>query len=438
MSVPLDRLYNYLDGLCNHDILIYRWVVHGSKKLEDLFALVDTNQFGWHAVLKPGAICHDQEPLWFEQYSDTDMLNYFFSFSPEQADEPDIVERLETLVKDQHLRSMTDSRHNVYDKTLLIHSEKNSINLTKYSDAGFVGVYWWAHAVLAADWFRYAQHDPKLVINLKNIDKDFLIYNRAWTGTREYRLKFTEQVVNANLQDHCVMRFNQDCEGNNYQNFYPTNPAFKIQRRDLENYFKPCQVDATASADYDNVDYQHTAIEVVLETLFDDSRWHLTEKALRPIACGRPFILAATAGSLEYLRSYGFKTFHGLIDETYDTIHDPAERLQKICNEMTRIAHLPDEQKQQLWKELYAIADYNKQLFFSKTWQQKIFDEFVNNIKAGLSIIEQHKTGKYWRKFYLSWKQDPTNKKFRFASNQTIMASLHHAEEIDQVINTKQ
>lgn len=34
MSVPLDRLYNYVDGLCNHDILIYRFFRHGSKKLE--------------------------------------------------------------------------------------------------------------------------------------------------------------------------------------------------------------------------------------------------------------------------------------------------------------------------------------------------------------------------------------------------------------------
>ena len=434
MSVPLDRLYNYLDSLCNHDVLIYRFYPHGSKNLEDLLALIDINQLGWRTVLKPGAICHDQEPLWFEQYNGSDMLKYFFSFNPEQADEPDIVERFKTLVKDQNLRSMIDSRYNVYDKTLLVHSEKNSINLTKYSEAGFVGVYWWSHAALAADWFRYAQHDPTLVANFKNINKDFLIYNRAWTGTREYRLKFTEHIVNYKLHNHCVMRFNATCDGNNYQDFQPVNTAFKTQHTGLENYFEPCKVDANASADYNNSDYQHTAIEIVLETLFDDSRWHLTEKALRPIACGRPFILAATPGSLEYLRSYGFKTFHGLIDETYDTIHDPAERLKKICNEMNRISQLPMDQKLQLWQDLYAISGYNKKLFFNKAWQQKIFDEFVTNVTAGLLFMEQHKTGKHWRKFYLSWKQDPTNKKFRFANKKTIIASLQHAEEIEQLL----
>jgi len=108
--------------------------------------------------------------------------------------------------------------------------------------------------------------------------------------------------------------------------------------------------------------------------------------------------------------------------------------LQKICNEMKRISQLPLDQKQQLWQDLYAISDYNKKLFFSEVWQQKIFDEFVTNVTAGLSVMEQHKTGKHWRKFYLSWKQDPTNKKFRLSSKKTEMASFHHAEEIEQLL----
>ena len=67
-------------------------------------------------------------------------------------------------------------------------------------------------------------------------------------------------------------------------------------------------------------------------------------------------------------------------------------------------------------------------------YESKIFDEFVTNVTAGLLFMEQHKTGKHWRKFYLSWKQDPTNKKFRFANKKTIIASLQHAEEIEQLL----
>ena len=86
----------------------------------------------------------------------------------------------------------------------------------------------------------------------------------------------------------------------------------------------------------------------MLETLFDDTRWHLTEKSLRPSACGKPFMLAATAGSLQYLRSYGFKTFSGLIDESYDLIVEPHLRLQSIAQEMQRISQLSPNKKYKL------------------------------------------------------------------------------------------
>ena len=430
MSVPLDRLYNHLDGLCNHDLLIYRFYPHGSKKLSDLKPLSYADQLSWKFVLKPGAICHDQEPLFFDQYSNTDMLSYFLP-DPDQKIDPEILARIQSYIQNQHLRSVIDSRFSIYDKTLLIHSEKNSNNLDQYIKAGFVGVYWWAHAALAIDWFRYAQHDPVLEINFDAIDKDFLIYNRAWAGTREYRLKFTEQIVDAELHNLVSMKFNIESEGNLYQKFCPKNSVFKIQRYDLENYFNPCKIDASASADYNNYDYQHTAIEVVLETLFDDSRLHLTEKSLRPIACGRPFILAATPGSLEYLKSYGFKTFNGFIDETYDTVQDPLERLKLISGEMKRISQLPLDQKKQLWNELYTIANYNKKLFFGVDWQHSIFNEFLINVESALNTVEQYKTGRHWEQFYNAWKLNP--EKFKH-TNKYIIASMYQVDKIKSLL----
>jgi hypothetical protein len=78
MSVPLDRLYHYLGDCVNHDLLIYRWMPHGSTKLEDFCMLrglpVETDQYhrriychdcNDHAVM----ICHDQEPGFQNRYS---------------------------------------------------------------------------------------------------------------------------------------------------------------------------------------------------------------------------------------------------------------------------------------------------------------------------------------------------------------------------------
>jgi hypothetical protein len=154
---------------------------------------------------------------------------------------------------------------------------------------------------------------------------------------------------------------------------------------------------SNASADYNSQDYSQTGMEIVLETLFDDSRWHLTEKALRPIACGKPFMLVATAGSLEYLRSYGFETFGDLIDESYDLETDPVARLNTVIREMRRIAALIPADKIILWNQLHKIAERNKQRFFSAEWQASIIQEYVDNMNQAMITMNRHCTGKYWR-----------------------------------------
>jgi uncharacterized protein YnzC (UPF0291/DUF896 family) len=114
----------------------------------------------------------------------------------------------------------------------------------------------------------------------------------------------------------------------------------------------------------------------------------LTEKSLRPIACGQPFILAGTPGSLQYLREYGFKTFDGYIDETYDTIQDPVDRLNAVITEMQRINNLTAKQKQQLLIGVKSSVTHNQQLFFSKEFHHHIVDEFKQNLNQGINKIK--------------------------------------------------
>jgi hypothetical protein len=282
---------------------------------------------------------------------------------------------------------------NVYDQTLLCHSELNSQDLDLYQKHGFIGVYYWSHALVARDWYRYAELDPMLTVNFENITHDFLMYNRAWSGTREYRLTLIEMLANNNLISNCKTSFSAVDNQLHYTQYMFANPDLAISRDDLHEICPPNMYDAGASADYISQDYASTAIEVILETLFDDRRHHLTEKTLRTIACGRPFILVATAGSLQYLKQYGFKTFDGIIDEKYDTILDPQKRLEAIVQEIKRISQLDKEEKRLLWAKLYSIAEYNKKLFFSNEWHQQIVKEFKDNFDLAVSQLTM--SGKY-------------------------------------------
>lgn len=399
MSIPLDILYDHLYHKSNHDILIYGWIPHGSKKLEDFRMLSSPSVDSWvHHMTTPIMIMHDQEPLQFDLWSENDFEEWWerrivqYKFNQHH--------RAAEKVKHQvslHLRGLTNPSSNLYDYTLITHSEQNSDQVKLYHRHGFLPVYYWSHALIAADWFRYAKHDPLIEeYDINNIDKDFLIYNRAWSGTREYRLTFSELLATTGLAAYCLTSFSSEDNDINYTIHQFTNTSLAITNTTLHETFKPNVHQSSASANYNVHDYVSTGIEVVLETLFDDTRWHLTEKTLRPIACGKPFILAGTAGSLQYLRNYGFETFNGLIDEDYDTITDPKERLQAIVAEMQRISSMSVNDKQLLWNSLHTIATRNKQRFFSRAWQTSIEQEFYSNLNTAMKEIKQHCTGEYW------------------------------------------
>jgi hypothetical protein len=135
---------------------------------------------------------------------------------------------------------------------------------------------------------------------------------------------------------------------------------------------------------------------LVTETVATGRRHHLTEKALRPIACGQPFILAATAGSLAYLREYGFKTFHGHIDETYDTIQDPKDRLAAIVQEMKRISSLSESARQQLVNGVQAATEHNQKLFFSDQFHHQVISEFQQNLDQAVADVKNGPVGGCW------------------------------------------
>jgi phage terminase large subunit-like protein len=285
MNIPLDRLYHYIRDIAQEiysdRIIIYRFWPHGSKNINDLTNLNEDNNESlgdneWtKKTISPAIWCNDQEPLDHEFYKITrrnrnnNIFNKFFQPSKN-----------------------LNYRRNIFEKNLLLHSEKRSHNLKKYLlDGELIPVYYWSHAVIARDWFRYAEHERFQ----KSTKKTFLIYSRAWSGTREYRLKFADLLIKNDLVEQCQTSCNPiepELEIH-YTDYQFKNPQWKPTNR-LENFLQPTTADATSSADFNTDDYNSTDIEVVLETLFDDSRLQLTEKSLRPIACGQPFILTGT------------------------------------------------------------------------------------------------------------------------------------------------
>jgi hypothetical protein len=385
MSIPLDRLYHYIQDVAeqvhNNPILIYRFSPHGSKNIEDLDLLSMPTLLDSDCVLLPQIFCNDQEPLDYDFYqkSNHTKAHVYHKNSYNQELE---------LPNKYNLR--TDP-WNIYDKCLLLHSEKCSQDVYMYKNSHFIPVYYWAHAVIALDWFRYVKH---IDIKPAATQTQFLIYNRAWAGTREYRIKFVDLLQKNNLIDDCKTSFNaiDPDSGIHY-----TDHVFKnsnLQTETLQDTYSATDAPGWSSADFCMEDYANTKIEIVLETLFDDTKIQLTEKILRPIACGHPFMLASTPGSLQYLREYGFKTFSDVIDESYDTEQDPVTRLNLIVAAMKQIVQWTPAEQETNWAKIKEITQYNKKHFFSDDFFGLVLDELKNNLKSGLTELEDTNTGK--------------------------------------------
>jgi len=113
----------------------------------------------------------------------------------------------------------------------------------------------------------------------------------------------------------------------------------------------------------------------VTETAFFGEKLHLTEKTFKPIAMGMPFVLTSTAGSLAYLRSYGFKTFGHLWDESYDQETSDYKRLDKIASLLGDLDQMSQAEKQQMFEEAMPTIRHNWEHFYHGNFEQILWKE---------------------------------------------------------------
>lgn len=76
--------------------------------------------------------------------------------------------------------------------------------------------------------------------------------------------------------------------------------------------------------------YIDTYFSIVTETVFEYPYSFRTEKIWKPIFMAHPFIAVANAGYYRDLHNLGFKTFGNLIDESWDSITNSSDRLDRI------------------------------------------------------------------------------------------------------------
>ena len=105
--------------------------------------------------------------------------------------------------------------------------------------------------------------------------------------------------------------------------------------------------------------YLDTYFSLVTETVFDFSYSFRTEKIWKPIAIGHPWIAATNAGFYRDIHDLGFKTFGHLIDESFDSIDNPQDRIERIA---TVVEDLCQQDLDKFAVAAREVCVYNQQL----------------------------------------------------------------------------
>lgn len=104
--------------------------------------------------------------------------------------------------------------------------------------------------------------------------------------------------------------------------------------------------------------YIDTYFSLVSETVFDIPYSFRTEKIWKPIVMGHPWITVANRGFYRDLHNLGFQTYSHIIDESFDTIDNGQDRLDRI---ITVVQDLCSQDLAAFLRECYNTSKYNQQ-----------------------------------------------------------------------------
>ena len=276
----------------------------------------------------------------------------------------------------------------------LVTSEHNSENVEHVCKRfGWQPLYYFFHGWAALDWYR--GYDKTFLIKPiaeRAPTKTFLAPNRIIAGERRHRLEMLYYIFKQGMTDNHIS-CPAVCPVENITIVEAAKPLV-AQYPDIQDVFAAQQLPINFAGETDHPMHScwlslfdeaaDSLLYLVTETVATGRRHHITEKTFKPIAMGMPFVLVATAGSLEYLRSYGFKTFGHVWDESYDAIQDDHERMAAVASLLQTLCDLSVDERIALYHRCCETIEHNWNHFYNGGFESVLWAE----LQAMLNGIE--------------------------------------------------
>jgi hypothetical protein len=254
--------------------------------------------------------------------------------------------------------------------------------------------YYFYHGWACLDWFR--GYDRTFLIpraEFRQPTHTFMSPNRIVAGKRDHRVLFLYNVFKNGLE-HNHISAPRVCQyegvdissiAQKYTNVYQ-DIATTLDQADLPRLFAGEESQQMTSCWLGNwVEAQDSLVYVPTETVYFGRRAHLTEKTFKAIALEMPFVLVAPAGSLEYLREYGFQTFADIFDESYDTETDDILRVEKVVKLLKDLDDLSVQERQQIHRACLPRVQHNYTHFYRGGFANVLWAELTGMLN-GLKI----------------------------------------------------
>jgi hypothetical protein len=361
--------------------------------------IYDNTFWAWFQENRPGMRMFFCDPpgntspdALFNHGSDTTVENDFVFFHDQEPIHLDtftpLFERVKTLTGDigGHFEGDTWIQDFPNPPGHVVVSEQGEYVKALCDQYGWIPHYYFYHGWACLDWFR--GYDRTFLIpraRNRRPTRTFMSPNRIVAGKRDHRVLFLYNVFKNNLQ-HNHISAPRICpvEGidiasiaQKYTNVYQ-DIADVFRAADLPRMFAGEDTQEMSSYRLGNFsEARDSLVYVPTETVYFGRRRHITEKTFKAIALEMPFVLVAPAGSLEYLRSYGFRTFANVFDESYDEETDDVKRIERVVKLLKELDDLTPAEREQIHRHCLPIVEYNYNHFYQGNFATVLWQELT-------------------------------------------------------------
>lgn len=244
-----------------------------------------------------------------------------------------------------------------------------------------------SHIICWGDWFktttRIYQELPHKLAELTPYATKPRYFDALLGVKKPHRDFVCNAVMSSGLQDNIIMSYGGTWDDNKFyaQDYFiweeGTVPVGKtLGTADWADYYgHRCHLSQIIPIKV----YNDSAYSIVAETDYDNTLSCFTEKSAKPMLARRLFVAFTGYKYLHNLRKLGFRTFDGIIDESYDQIIDDDVRYAQAFEQ---VKFLCNQEQAVIYEQARDILEHNYELMFSRDWTKWAADHISDVIRS--------------------------------------------------------